>query len=148
MVEKLRAEDGCPWDRAQTHTSLKAACIEEAAEVVAGINILDKTKNADNLKEELGDLLLQVYFHAVIAEEEGLFTLEDVAKGISDKMIRRHPHVFSGVNYADDAERKAAWDKIKKEEKQGKEWQESYLAEAMDEAIALIGVAKERKGFK
>ena len=148
VVEKLRAEDGCPWDRAQTHTSLKAACIEEAAEVIAGINILDKTKNADNLKEELGDLLLQVYFHAVIAEEEGLFTLEDVAKGISDKMIRRHPHVFSGVDYADDAERKAAWDKIKKEEKQGKEWQESYLAEAMDEAIGLIGVAKERKGFK
>lgn len=148
VVKKLRAEDGCPWDRAQTHTSLKAACIEEAAEVVAGINILDKTKNADNLKEELGDLLLQVYFHAVIAEEEGLFTLEDVAKGISDKMIRRHPHVFSGVDYADDAERKAAWDKIKKEEKKGKEWQESYLAEAMDEAIGLIGVAKERKGFK
>ena len=148
VIRRLRAEDGCPWDREQTHGSLKAACIEEAAEVVAGINILDKTKNADNLKEELGDLLLQVYFHAVIAEEEGLFTLEDVAKGISDKMIRRHPHVFSGVDYADDAERKAAWDKIKKEEKQGKEWQESYLAEAMDEAIGLIGVAKERKGFK
>ena len=60
VVEKLRAEDGCPWDRAQTHTSLKAACIEEAAEVVAGINILDKTKNADNLKEELGDIVLNI----------------------------------------------------------------------------------------
>ncbi len=148
VVERLRAEDGCPWDRAQTHMSLKAACIEEAAEVIAGINILDKTGNADNLKEELGDLLLQVYFHAVIAEEEGLFTLEDVAKGISDKMIRRHPHVFSGVEFADDVQRKAAWDRIKQEEKQGKEWQEAYLADAMNETADLIVVAKERKGFK
>ena len=78
VVEKLRAEDGCPWDRAQTHSSLKAACVEEAAEVVCGINILERTGDADNLKEELGDLLLQVMFHAVIAEEEGLFTFEDV----------------------------------------------------------------------
>ncbi|MCR4641040.1 MAG: nucleotide pyrophosphohydrolase [Lachnospiraceae bacterium] len=148
VVEKLRAEDGCPWDRAQTHTSLKAACIEEAAEVIAGINILEETGNADNLKEELGDLLLQVYMHAQIAEEEGLFTLEDVARTISDKMIRRHPHVFSGAEFADDAERKAAWDKIKQQEKQGKEWQESYLAAAMNESADLIGVAKKRKGFQ
>ena len=148
VVEKLRAEDGCPWDRAQTHVSLKAACIEEAAEVIGGINILKETGNADNLKEELGDLLLQVYMHAQIAEEEGLFTIEDVAKGIADKMIRRHPHVFQGVEFANDEERKAVWDNIKKEEKQGKEWQESYLAGAMNEAIDLIGVAKERKGFK
>ena len=148
VVEKLRAEDGCPWDRAQTHTSLKAACIEEAAEVIAGINILEETGNADNLKEELGDLLLQVYMHAQIAEEEGLFTLEDVARTISDKMIRRHPHVFSGAEFADDAERKAAWDKIKQQEKQGKEWQDSYLSSAMDEAAELIDVAKKRKGFQ
>ena len=148
VVKKLRAEDGCPWDRAQTHMSLKAACIEEAAEVIGGINILEETGNADNLKEELGDLLLQVYMHAQIAEEEGLFTIEDVAKGISDKMIRRHPHVFQGAEFANDEERKAVWDKIKKEEKQGKEWQESYLEGAMNEAIDLIGVAKERKGFR
>ena len=102
IVEKLRAEDGCPWDRAQTHESLKPACIEEAAEVIGGINILTETGKAGNLREELGDLLLQVVFHAVIAEEEGLFTLEDVAKTVSDKMVRRHPHVFAGAKYSSD----------------------------------------------
>lgn len=93
-IRQLRAPDGCPWDRAQTHESLKAACIEEAAEVVCGINILSKTGKSDSLKEELGDLLLQVLMHSLIAEEEGLFTLEDVIHTIDEKMIRRHPHVF------------------------------------------------------
>lgn len=94
IVAKLRAPDGCPWDRAQTHESLKPTCIEEAAEVVCGINILSRTGSADNLKEELGDLLLQVVIQAQIAEEEGLFSIEDVIEGIGQKMIRRHPHVF------------------------------------------------------
>ena len=89
IIARLRAEDGCPWDREQTHGSLKAACVEEAAEVVGGINILEQTGNAENLKEELGDLLLQVVMHAQIAKEEELFTLEDVIRGISEKMIRR-----------------------------------------------------------
>ena len=97
VIARLRAEDGCPWDREQTHGSLKAACVEEAAEVVGGINILEQTGNAENLKEELGDLLLQVVMHAQIAKEEGLFTLEDVMRGITDKMIRRHPHVFGAT---------------------------------------------------
>lgn len=147
IVEKLRSENGCPWDRAQTHGSLKAECIEEAAEVVGGINILEQTGDADNLKEELGDLLLQVMFHSVIAEEEGLFTFEDVAKVVSDKMVRRHPHVFSGIEYSSDEERHDAWAAIKKEEKAGKEWQEEYLPEAFNEAGELIQKAKERKGF-
>ena len=94
-VARLRAPDGCPWDRAQTHESLKAACVEEAAEVVCGINILSKTGKSRSLCEELGDLLLQVVMHAQIAEEEGLFSLEDVIRGINEKMIRRHPHVFT-----------------------------------------------------
>ena len=93
-VAKLRAPQGCPWDRTQTHESLKAACVEEAAEVVSGINILSETGRAQSLMEELGDLLLQVVMHAQIAEEEGLFTMEDVIRGINRKMIRRHPHVF------------------------------------------------------
>ena len=147
VVEKLRAEDGCPWDKAQTHMSLKPECIEEAAEVICGINILDKTGNADNLKEELGDLLLQVMFHAVIAEEEGLFTFNDVAKTVSDKMVRRHPHVFSEIDYDSDEERRDAWEKIKKSEKKGKEWQDEYLKDAMEEASELIERAKTRKGF-
>ena len=98
VVARLRAEDGCPWDREQTHSSLKPECIEEAAEVICGINVLEETGNPENLKEELGDLLLQVVMHAQIAEEEGLFTMDDVIREVSRKMIRRHPHVFSDVN--------------------------------------------------
>ena len=109
IVEKLRSKDGCPWDKVQTHESLKAACIEEATEVIGGINILEKTGKEDNLKEELGDLLLQVMFHAVIAEEEGKFNFDDVVRSINEKMIRRHPHVFNNVDYASDEERHAAW---------------------------------------
>ncbi len=147
VVEKLRSEDGCKWDRAQTHESLKPECIEEAAEVICGINILKETGDEDNLKEELGDLLLQVMFHAVIAEEEGLFTFDDVCKTVSDKMIRRHPHVFSDVKYESDEELHEAWTAVKKEEKAGKEWQEEYLRKAFKEAGELIGKAEERKGF-
>ncbi|ETP71899.1 tetrapyrrole methyltransferase and pyrophosphatase domain-containing protein [Lachnospiraceae bacterium JC7] len=148
VVEKLRSENGCSWDRAQTHSSLKAACIEEAAEVVGGINILEKTGDAANLREELGDLLLQVMFHSVIAEEEGMFAFEDVAKTISDKMVRRHPHVFSGVKYASEEELHEAWAAIKKEEKKGREWEADFLESALSEASELIIKAKERKGFK
>ena len=147
VVEKLRAEDGCPWDKVQTHTSLKPTVIEEAAEVICGINILEEKSDPENLKEELGDLLLQVMFHSVIAEEEGYFTFDDVAKVVSDKMVRRHPHVFSGVTFESDEERHKSWEEIKKAEKDGKEWQEPYLAAAMNEAVELIGVAKKRKGY-
>lgn len=147
IVKKLRSEDGCPWDRQQTHASLKPECIEEAAEVICGISILEATGDADNLKEELGDLLLQVMFHSVIAEEEGLFSFDDVAATVSEKMIRRHPHVFSGVTYASKEEQHAAWEAIKKKEKDGKEWHEDYLRKAFDESKALIEKAKERKGY-
>ena len=147
IVEKLRSDNGCPWDKAQTHESLKASCIEEASEVISGINILEKTGDADNLKEELGDLLLQIMFHAVMAEEEGLFTFEDVAKSISDKMVRRHPHVFGDMKFATEDELHAAWAEIKRQEKEGKEWQADYLPGAFKEAEELIQRARERKGF-
>ena len=145
IIARLRAEDGCPWDREQTHMSLKPACIEEAAEVICGINILDQTGDPANLKEELGDLLLQVVMHAQIAEEEGLFTMEDVIKDISEKMIRRHPHVFGETVAADSAEVLENWDKIKKKEKSGKEWTADYLPDAFEEAKVLIDAAKKRK---
>ena len=148
VIARLRAPGGCPWDQEQTHLSLKAACIEEAAEVVCGINILEDTGNADNLKEELGDLLLQVVMHAQIAEEEGLFTMDDVICGISEKMIRRHPHVFGEETVADSEEVLNKWSDIKKMEKAGKEWMESYLPNAFDEAKELIDKARRRKGFE
>ena len=148
IMARLRSKDGCPWDREQTHMSLKPACMEEAAEVVCGMNILEATGNADNLKEELGDLLLQVVLHAQIAEEEGLFTLEDVCRGISDKMIRRHPHVFGEETVNQSGEVVTRWNDIKKAEKAGKEWTESYLPAAFEEAKTLIDAARERKGFQ
>ncbi|MCH5338025.1 MAG: MazG family protein [Acetatifactor sp.] len=148
IIARLRAKDGCPWDREQTHMSLKPACIEEAAEVICGINILDQTGNPDNLKEELGDLLLQVVMHAQIAEEEGLFTMDDVIKGVSEKMIRRHPHVFGETVVADSGEVLENWDKIKKQEKSGKEWTADYLPGAFEEAKVLIDAAKKRKEGK
>lgn len=148
IIARLRGEDGCPWDREQTHVSLKPACMEEAAEVVCGINILEDTGNGDNLKEELGDLLLQVVLHAQIAEEEGIFTLEDVCRGISEKMVRRHPHVFGRETVNQSGEVVTRWNDIKKAEKAGKEWTDDYLPEAFEEAKALIDVAKRRKGFE
>ena len=129
IVEKLRSENGCPWYKAQTHESLKASCIEEASEVISGINILKKTGDADNLKEELGDLLLQIMFHAVMAEEEGLFTFEDVAKTISDKMVRRHPHVFGDMKFATEEELHAAWAEINVKKKRARSGRQTISRE-------------------
>ena len=147
VIARLRAEDGCPWDREQTHASLKLPCIEEAAEVICGINVLEETGNAENLKEELGDLLMQVVMHAQIAEEEGLFTIEDVIREITQKMVRRHPHVFGTAKAANSEEVLIAWEKIKAKEKEGKEDVSVFLPAAMDEAKALIDSAKKRKGY-
>lgn len=147
IIARLRAEDGCPWDREQTHSTLKAACIEEASEVICGINVLDETGNAENLKEELGDLLLQVVMHARIAEEEKLFTLDDVVRGITEKMIRRHPHVFENVNVSGTEQVLQNWDEIKRKEKEGKADVSDFLGKAFDEAKTLIDTAKQRKGL-
>ena len=132
IVSRLRAPEGCPWDREQTHMSLKAGCIEEASEVICGINVLDKTGNPENLKEELGDLLLQVVMHAQIAEEEGLFNMDDVCIGISEKLVRRHPHVFGNVDVSGTEEVLHNWEEIKAREKIGKEDANKYLPNAFD----------------
>ena len=147
VIARLRAEDGCPWDREQTHGTLKAPCIEEAAEVVCGINILEETGNPENLKEELGDLLLQIVMHAQIAEEEGLFTIDNVIRNVTDKMIRRHPHVFGTAKAETSAEVLKAWDEIKKKEKAGKADESAFLPAAMEESKNLIDTAMRRKGY-
>lgn len=151
IVRKLRGEGGCPWDMEQTHESLKPCLIEEAAEVVGGINLLNETGNPDNLKEELGDLLLQVVMHSQIASEEGLFDIEDVAKCINDKMVRRHPHVFGDAEVSSSTEVLEKWDEIKKQEKNEKKNMaaaEANLPEAFEESIRLIERAKKRKEAK
>lgn len=148
VIKRLRAKDGCPWDREQTHASLKPGCIEEATEVICGINIYEETGDADNMLEELGDLLLQIVMHAEIADEEGLFDFEDVARVVKEKMIRRHPHVFSDVTVANSDEVLANWAEIKKEEKKGKEWMDERLPDAFIESKELIDRAAERKRKK
>lgn len=110
---RLRAPKGCPWDREQTHQSLRTYLIEEAYEVLDAMEAGDDTKFAD----ELGDLLLQVLFHADIAREAGRFDVVDVIRAIHDKMIRRHPHVFGDVAVRNSAEVLRNWDRIKAEER-------------------------------
>jgi len=107
IMRRLRKE--CPWDREQTNDSIKMATIEEAYETLDAIN----DKNWQHLKEELGDLLLHVAFHSVIAEEDGHFTLDDVIQGISEKLVRRHPHVFGDTEVADTGEVMKNWEAIK-----------------------------------
>lgn len=107
LVKRLRKE--CPWDKEQTNDSIKAATIEEAYEVVEAID----EKNYDELRKELGDLLLHVVFHTVIAEENSHFTIDDVINTISDKLIRRHPHVFGDTIINGSEEVKKNWEKIK-----------------------------------
>ncbi len=113
IVDILRSPSGCPWDKKQTHQTLTKNLIEESYEVIDAI----KEDDLFGLEEELGDLLLQVVFHASIASDNGYFTIKDVIAGISDKMIRRHPHVFSDVEASDVEEVKKNWEAIKSEEK-------------------------------
>ena len=113
IMELLRSDNGCPWDREQNHKSIRANLLEEAYEAVDAI---DRANDTD-LCEELGDVLLQVVFHARMAEEEGSFTLDDVADGICKKLILRHPHVFGEVKVSDSAEVLDNWDRIKRVEK-------------------------------
>ena len=145
IIEMLRSENGCPWDREQTHESLKPCVMEEAAELVASIRIYDKTGDAENMQEELGDLLLLVALHSQIAKEEGLFTMEDVVQMIAEKMVRRHPHVFGTTEVADSQEVLSNWDEIKKKEKEGKTWIESPLKEIPKELPSLTRATKIQK---
>lgn len=118
VIAQLRnPEGGCPWDLAQTPDSLTPYVLEEAYEVVDAI----KNGEKKDVEEELGDLLLQVVLQAQVFQDQGDFDLGDVAKGIADKMVRRHPHVFGEVNATTPEAVKANWDEIKKQEKAGSE---------------------------
>ena len=112
-VAVLRSENGCKWDREQTHDTLKRNMLEEAYEAVDAINDNDMK----HLEEELGDVLLQVVLHSQIAKEEKAFSIEDVAKTLTDKLIHRHPHVFGDTKVSSTQEILDNWEKLKKEEK-------------------------------
>lgn len=124
IMERLRAPGGCPWDRAQTHQSIKAYLIEEAYEVAEAIDEQDH----DELRKELGDVLLQVVFHAQMAREAGTFTIEDVIAHINEKMVRRHPHVFGSATAETPDEVLRNWARIKAEERRAEAKDRSVLA--------------------
>ena len=115
VMNTLRSPGGCPWDAEQTHESLLKYLLEESYEFVDAV----QAGNRVDMREELGDVLLQVYFHARMAQEHPTdpFSIEDVARGIADKLIRRHPHVFEGVEVRDSQEVLENWEEIKKKEK-------------------------------
>ncbi len=113
IVARLRAPDGCPWDREQTHASLRPALVEECCEVIEAINSSDDA----NLREELGDLLLHVVMHSQMASERGAFEFDHVVAEICEKLVRRHPHVFGDREAADSAEVLKQWEEIKRGEK-------------------------------
>lgn len=113
----LRGPNGCPWDKKQTHESLIKCLQNESQELIDAIN----KKDDENMKEELGDVLLQVLMHSQIAAEEGKFTIDDVIQGLYDKLHRRHPHVFGALAHATSAEEALAlWKEAKRKEREGK----------------------------
>ena len=131
IVATLRGENGCPWDRSQTHESLKLYTLEEAYEVNQAVSDLTKTGDCSNLKEELGDLLFQVLLQSQVAEDNGEFAIEDVIDGIARKMIHRHPHVFAGRQYSSVEEQQEDWEKLKAQE-------EGHKQSSFKETIDLI----------
>ena len=138
VIRTLRSENGCPWDREQTHISLRPNMLEEAYEAVDAIDEKDTT----HLREELGDVLLQVLLHSQIADENGDFNIEDVAKELKDKLIHRHPHVFGNtkVNSADDVV--VNWDLLKKEEKKDRKSQMDGISKSQSALMTAQKISK------
>ena len=145
ILERLRAKDGCPWDQAQTHLSLRPCMMEEAAELIASIRIYEETGNYENMREELGDILLQVAMHSVIAKEEELFTFDDVVDEVAKKMVFRHPHVFSNETIHSSQEQLEKWEELKKKEKEGKKWLTTPLRDIPPELPSLTRAIKMSK---
>lgn len=117
VMARLRAPGGCPWDREQTYASLAQYLLEETYETFEAIQEADQTGETHNLKEELGDVLLQVVFHSTIASERGDFTIDEVVRGVSEKLVLRHPHVFGDRNLETAADVLNNWDELKKAER-------------------------------
>ena len=142
IVEILRSENGCQWDREQTHATLKRNMLEEAYEAVDAINDND----LKHLQEELGDVLLQVVLHAQIAKEEKAFDIEDVAKTLSDKLVHRHPHVFGDVKVSSTDEILDNWEKLKKEEKKHRKSVMDGISRAQAALMSAQKISKKAVG--
>lgn len=142
ILVALRSDNGCPWDKAQTHESIRKNLIEETYEVVEAIDNSDSSL----MREELGDLLLQVVFHARIEEEEGRFNFDDVTHDVCEKLYRRHPHVFGTVSASDGESALGVWESVKTEEKNRKTVEDQLKAvppclPALMRASKVIGKA-------
>jgi len=153
VMARLRAPGGCPWDAEQTHRTLGQYLLEEAYEAFDAIQEADATGDTTNLREELGDVLLQVVFHSEIAAERGDFTIEDVATGVAEKLIRRHPHVFGELELTTADEVLDNWDKLKEHERatngKPKKTQESLLDDVPVHFPALLeGLKLTKKAAK
>ena len=133
IIAKLRAPDGCPWDRKQTHLTLRESFLQECYEVLESLD----EKDANKLREELGDLLLHIVLQAQIAQEAGEFNIGDVIEGINEKLIYRHPHVFSTAKVKDAAEVLHNWQELKQKEKDKKGNKDSLLASVPKNLPAL-----------
>ena len=138
-MARLRAPDGCPWDREQTHQTLARCLIDECSELLDTIDRND----LPHMREELGDVLIQVIFHAQLAAERGDFNFEDVARGINDKLIRRHPHVFGSGRAENSAEVIAVWEKVKAGEKAAAGKTESTLFKQLPPRLPALLFAEE-----
>ncbi len=134
LIARLRAPGGCPWDREQTHESVKPMTIEEAYEVGHAIDEGDD----EELLGELGDLLLQVVFHANIAEERGAFRLKQVLERVSDKMVRRHPHVFGGDSASTPGEVLRSWEAIKAQEREAKGKDDASMLDSVHKGLPAV----------
>jgi tetrapyrrole methylase family protein/MazG family protein len=139
IIAHLRAPNGCPWDREQTHESLRKHLLEEAYEAIAAIDSGD----FDSMREEFGDLLLQIVLQSQIASEEGEFTINDVVKGIYDKIIRRHPHVFGDVKVDGVSGVLQNWEKLKEKERKAKGETEKGLLDGVPIALPALSQAQE-----
>ena len=133
VMARLRAPGGCPWDAEQTYQSLSQYLLEEAYETFDAIHEADETGDTANLREELGDLLLQVVFHSTIGAERGDFTIDDVADGVTQKLILRHPHVFGDANFARAEDVLDNWDQLKADERKASGKVEKERESILDE---------------
>lgn len=152
-MAKLRAPGGCPWDHEQTYASLARYLLEEAYETFDAIQEADETGDTTNLREELGDLLLQVVFHSTIGAERGDFTIDEVAEGVSKKLVLRHPHVFGDAKLARAQDVLDNWDKLKSDERAASGKKENQKESILDEVpvhfpALLEGLKLTKKGAK
>lgn len=142
LMEKLRAPGGCPWDQQQTHFSIAKDLLEESSELIEAI----ETENDEAMIEELGDVLLQIVFHSHLAKERGAFEFNDVVCSISEKLIRRHPHVFNHSNIEGIDVLYEQWERIKKEEKSGTKMERHSALDGTP--LKLPALMKAQKIFK